>query len=75
VTDADPQEFPARHQAPPGHSRAGHTVHGWCSLCPGREPWEELVAWRARYNASTDASTTPDKALPESREVSRYGNS
>lgn len=37
-----------------GHSRAAHRVHGWCSKCPGRELWEEILAWRQRENQVHD---------------------
>lgn len=60
-----------QHKAPLGHSRAGHRVHGWCSLCPGREVWEELLAWRTRENDQHDEASTPDKAVPPSKEVER----
>lgn len=55
--------------APPAHSRAGHRTFGWCSMCPGREVWEELVAWRARNNRKHDEGVTPDRAVAPSREA------
>lgn len=67
--DVDQGAPPLQHTAPPGHSRAGHRVHGWCSLCPGREVWEELQAWRARDNKATDGTPgVPDRATPPSKE-------
>ena len=57
------------HVAPPQHSRAGHRTFGWCSMCPGREVWEELVAWRARNNRKHDDTVTPDRAVAPSREA------
>ncbi|MFD9903913.1 hypothetical protein [Streptomyces sp. NPDC059063] len=65
------EEPPTVHVAPPGHSRAGHRVHGWCSRCPGREVWEELLAWRLRENESADESPAPDRAPAPSREATR----
>ncbi|NEA42766.1 hypothetical protein [Streptomyces sp. SID11385] len=35
------------YDAPVGHSRAAHRVHGWCSHCPGRTAAEEVIAWRS----------------------------
>lgn len=67
------KEPPKLHTAPPGHSRAGHRVHGWCSMCPGRELWEELLAWRRRDNALADDSPAPDRAPHPSREVAARG--
>ncbi|MYR59606.1 hypothetical protein GTY54_26345 [Streptomyces sp. SID625] len=55
------KERPKLHVATPGHSRAGHRAFGWCSRCPGREVWEELMAWRARDNQAVDESPTPDR--------------
>lgn len=37
----------ARDGVPLGHSITSHRVHGWCSHCRRREPWEEIAAWRA----------------------------
>lgn len=62
---------PPLHTAPPGHSRAGHRVHGWCSRCPGREVWEELLAWRTRANEQADETPTPDRAVAPSQEAAR----
>ncbi|WP_399879965.1 hypothetical protein ACGH7X_00065 [Streptomyces sp. BBFR51] len=61
---------PKVHVAPPGHSRAGHRVHGWCSRCPGRELWEELLAWRTRDNELHDDADAkaPDRVAHPSRE-------
>ncbi|MYX39023.1 MULTISPECIES: hypothetical protein [unclassified Streptomyces] len=59
--------------APPGHSRASHRAHGWCSRCPGREVWEELHAWRIRENALEGEPGVPDKAVGPSPEVQRRG--
>lgn len=74
VTATAPQAPRLQHVAPPGHSRAGHRVHGWCSLCPGREVWEELAAWRRRDNELTDESgPTPDRAVGPSTEVAARG--
>jgi hypothetical protein len=64
-------EPPPLHTAPPSHSRAGHRVHGWCSRCPGREVWEELLAWRTRANNKDDESAAPDRAPHPSKEASR----
>jgi hypothetical protein len=59
-------EPPALHVAPPGHSRAGHRAFGWCSRCPGREVWEELLAWRKRDNGAVDDTPAPDMVpLPD----------
>jgi hypothetical protein len=70
VADTETEGPPLIHTAPSGHSRAGHRRHGWCSRCPGREVWEELLAWRARDNNSVDDSSgIPDRALPPSKEV------
>lgn len=72
MPDTETQEPAPVHTAPPGHSRAGHRRFGWCSKCPGREVWEELVAWRARDNNTADGSSgTPDRAVPPSKEVER----
>lgn len=72
MADIETEDPPPLHQAPPGHSRAGHRVHGWCSRCPGREVWEELHAWRTRDNQATDGdSGIPDRAVPPSKEVER----
>ncbi|MEZ0073604.1 hypothetical protein [Planotetraspora sp. GP83] len=40
-------------EAPIGHSRAAHAVHGWCSHCNGRTAADEVVAWRVRENNRT----------------------
>ncbi|MEW2568329.1 hypothetical protein [Streptomyces sp. NPDC047070] len=58
--------------APPSHSRAGHRVHGWCSMCPDREVWEELQAWRARENGRHDITPAPDR-VPSPSEVASRG--
>lgn len=58
--------------APPGHSRAGHRVHGWCSKCPGRELWEELHAWRSRENEQFDSTPAPDRS-PDPRAEAEHG--
>ena len=65
-----PNGRPLDHLAPPGHSRAAHGVHGYCSACPGIELWEELLAWRARENAS-HGSSLPDRAAPLEEGVAR----
>jgi len=71
TTDAEP-ELPAPVPvAPPGHSRAGHRTFGWCSMCPDREVWEELAAWRARNNRKHDDTTTSDRAPQPSEEAAR----
>lgn len=71
ATDAV-DEPPPLYEAPVGHSRAGHRVHGWCSVCPDREVWEELVAWRARENRANDeADGIPDRVTPPSKEGER----
>ncbi|MFJ1607037.1 hypothetical protein ACIOHS_27245 [Streptomyces sp. NPDC088253] len=57
------------HVAPPGHSRAGHRAFGWCSRCPGREVWEELLAWRQRDNQAVDESPAPDRVTHPSHEA------
>ncbi len=31
---------------PLGHSIASHLTHGWCAVCPDRDPTQEVVAWR-----------------------------
>ncbi|MCX4609393.1 hypothetical protein [Streptomyces mirabilis] len=62
------EESPTLHVAPPGHSRSGHRAFGWCSRCPGREVWEELLAWRQRDNEAVGESTTPDRVPNASRE-------
>ncbi|WP_328434571.1 hypothetical protein [Streptomyces sp. NBC_00425] len=62
---------PPLHTAPPGHSRAGHRVFGWCSRCTGREVWEELLAWRTRQNQADDRSEAPDRATAPSKEAAR----
>lgn len=59
------------HVAPPGHSRAGHRAFGWCSRCPGRETWEELLAWRKRDNEATGDPDIPDRATAPSKEAAR----
>lgn len=48
--------------APWGHSRATHRVHGWCAHCKGYTAADEAVAWRvwaaerqARQDAAADA--------------------
>ncbi len=70
MADPEAKQPPREHQAPPGHSRAGHRVHGWCSRCPGREVWEELLAWRLRDNeVADDYSGIPDRAPYPSREA------
>ncbi|PWI15970.1 hypothetical protein DI272_18725 [Streptomyces sp. Act143] len=64
-------EQPKLHVAPPGHSRAGHRAFGWCSRCPGREVWEELLAWRQRDNQAIDETPTPDRVTVPSREAEK----
>lgn len=32
-----------------GHWRSAHIAFGWCSLCPGHDAHEELMAWRLRH--------------------------
>ncbi|KQW11432.1 hypothetical protein [Streptomyces sp. Root369] len=54
-------EPPKLHVAPSGHSRAGHRAFGWCSRCPGREVWEELLAWRQRDNKAVGEGSAPDR--------------
>ncbi|MDX3239372.1 hypothetical protein PV392_27530 [Streptomyces sp. ME03-5709C] len=56
----DPQ---AQRVAPPGHSRAAHRAHGFCTACPDRGWWEELNAWRARENALEGERGLPDTAV------------
>lgn len=71
-TEETPEkEAPDSHTAPPGHSIAGHRVHGWCSKCPGREVWEELHAWRARDNEAQDGPPATDRAPHPSKEAAR----
>ncbi|MGY3199720.1 hypothetical protein [Streptomyces sp. TE5632] len=67
------EEPPKLHVAPPGHSRAAHRAFGWCSRCPGRELWEELLAWRRRDNEAVDGTPTPDRAAHPSREGEEAG--
>ncbi|MGW2951514.1 hypothetical protein [Streptomyces eurythermus] len=62
-------EPPKLHVAPPGHSRAGHRAFGWCSRCPDREVWEELLAWRQRDNRDVGEGSAPDQMPYSSREV------
>lgn len=62
-------EPPKLHIAPSGHSRAGHRAFGWCSRCPGREVWEELLAWRQRDNKEVGESSAPDRMPYPSREA------
>ncbi|UJV42974.1 hypothetical protein [Streptomyces sp. AMCC400023] len=69
--DPEPDLPKPVHVAPPGHSRAGHRTFGWCSACPDRELWEELVAWRARSNREIDESPIPDRAVAPSKEAAR----
>ena len=69
--DQEPEFPPPVFNAPPQHSRAGHRAFGWCSMCPGRELWEELVAWRARSNRKHDESVIPDRAVAPSKEAAR----
>lgn len=74
--DPTSEESPKLHVAPPGHSRAGHRAFGWCSRCPGREVWEELLAWRQRDNEAVDESAAPDRAThpsSEGEETSAHG--
>ncbi|MCX4458663.1 hypothetical protein OOK58_42910 [Streptomyces sp. NBC_01728] len=69
ATDEPTSEDPPKlHVAPPGHSRAGHRAFGWCSRCPGREVWEELLAWRQRDNEAVDESAAPDRVTHPSGE-------
>ncbi|MFD3848175.1 hypothetical protein ACFWVB_20080 [Streptomyces microflavus] len=50
-----------------GHVRASHRVLGWCSLCPGRDAMDELLAWR------NDAYLDPaDEANPPMAITSAY---
>lgn len=70
--EAPEPELPAPvWTAPPQHSRAGHRAFGWCSMCPDREVWEELVTWRARFNREHDDAPTPDRAVAPSEEAAR----
>ncbi|MFM9590720.1 hypothetical protein ACKI16_29460 [Streptomyces scabiei] len=69
TTTPDPDLPEPVYVAPPGHSRAGHRTFGWCSRCPDREVWEELVAWRARSNRENDETVTPDRAVAPSKEA------
>ncbi|MEU1852923.1 hypothetical protein ABZ499_27570 [Streptomyces sp. NPDC019990] len=71
--DLTVQEQPKQHVAPPGHSRAGHRAFGWCSRCPGREVWEELLAWRQRDNRVVGEGSAPDRMPHPSREGEAAG--
>lgn len=57
--------------APPGHSRAGHRAHGWCSACKDREVWEELHAWRARDNQQQSTPPPADRVPVPGEEAGR----
>ncbi|AIV35609.1 hypothetical protein [Streptomyces sp. CCM_MD2014] len=68
-----PNGRPLDHTGPPGHWRPAHRVHGWCSACPGIEPWEELVAWRLwederHRNARPETPAGDDYPGPEEPE-------
>lgn len=65
-----PPDEPGERTAPPGHSRAAHAAHGFCSKCSGRELWEELAAWRADYN-TRHGHGAPDVQLHPSPEARR----
>ncbi|MFJ2205944.1 hypothetical protein [Streptomyces microflavus] len=60
------------HDAPPGHSIAAHRALGFCSACPGREFWEELLAWRTRDNERDGSADLPDRAPFPSREAEAH---
>lgn len=71
MSDTAPNGRPLDHTGPPGHWRSAHRVHGYCSACPGIEPWEELVAWRVREDRLHDAQHRPQQAARPTREGDR----
>lgn len=52
---------------PLGHSIPAHSVHGWCSHCPGRSLAEEVAAWQVDAQERHDAEkgNGPDRPLTD----------
>lgn len=71
MSDTAPNGRPLDHTGTLGHWRSAHRVHGWCAVCPGIEPWEELMAWRLREDARHHAARTGDQAAHTSGEGER----
>lgn len=82
---AGPAPTTAFPEAPPGHSRSAHRVHGRCAHCKGYSAADEAVAWRvwaaelqARQDAAAEAggerpgitaSADPARRCPQCREL------